>query len=32
MYKKEDSFTVRIELPGAKIQEIDISMTGVPYH
>ncbi|MBA7670210.1 Alpha-crystallin [subsurface metagenome] len=28
MYEKEDSFTVRIEVPGMKMDEIDISVTG----
>ena len=28
MYEKEDSFTVRVEVPGVKMEDIDISMTG----
>ena len=28
VYEKEDSFTVRVEVPGVKMDEIDISVTG----
>ncbi|MFQ6122532.1 MAG: Hsp20/alpha crystallin family protein [Dehalococcoidales bacterium] len=28
MYEKEDSFTVRMELPGVKQEDVDISITG----
>jgi len=28
MYEKEDSFTVRVEVPGVKMDDIDISMSG----
>ncbi len=28
MYEKEDSFTVRVEVPGVKMDDIDISVTG----
>jgi HSP20 family protein len=28
MYEKEDSFTVRMELPGVKPEDLDISVTG----
>lgn len=28
MYEKEDSFTVRAELPGVKKEDVDISITG----